>query len=298
MYERHFGLREKPFSLLPDPRFFYAGPTHRMALSLLEYGLGEQTGFVVLTGEAGSGKTTVLNHLLGLAGQETTLGLVSNTHSAFGELMRWVLHAFGLDGRGKDGLEQHAVLTDFLRARHAVGRRAVLAVDEAQNLGPDGLEQLRMLSNINGGADHLLQLVLVGQPTLRTLLRRAELRPFTQRIAVDHDLAPLDRATAAAYLRHRLALAGGAPDLFDETACHAIQWLAHGLPRPINALADLALVHAFADGLTRVGIATVIEAARARADGGLAAFRGLDETDTAETVAQQMQEAVPETHPG
>lgn len=276
MYESFFGLREKPFSLLPDPRFLYASRTHRVAINLLEYGLAELAGFVVLTGEVGTGKTTLLRHLLHQVGQETVVGLVSNTHRSFGELLKWILQAFGLEFRGRDSVEQHGIFVDYLITQYGEGRRVVLIVDEAQNLGHEALEQLRMLSNINAETHHLLQLILVGQPELRAMLQRPDQRQFAQRIAVDYHLEPLSRSETAAYIRHRLTVAGGDPNLFDDDACAAVHWFAYGIPRLVNSLADLALVWAFADGMAGVGLNTVIEAALERSKGGLAPFAKLE----------------------
>lgn len=275
MYETFFGLRRKPFSLLPDPRFLYASRTHKIALTLLEYGLAEQAGFVVLTGEVGTGKTTLLRHLLHLVEDEAVVGLVTNTHRSFGELMRWILLAFDLDFRGKDRVEQHQVLLDALVERYAEGRRCVLIIDEAQNLSEEALEQLRMLSNVNSEADHLLQLILVGQPELRETLKRPELRQFVQRIAVDYHLEPLGREETARYIAHRLEVAGAARPILTAEACAAVHYFSRGIPRLVNSLCDLALVHAYAEDVAEVDIDTVIGAAEARTRGGLAAFAAL-----------------------
>ena len=272
MYEAFFGFKQKPFSLLPDPRFLYGSRTHKIAVSLLEYGLAEQAGYVVLTGEVGTGKTTLLRHLLHSVRNEVVVGLVTNTHHAFGELMKWILLAFDLDFRGKDQVEQHQIFVDHLIRRYAEGRRVVLIVDEAQNLAGETLEQLRMLSNVNSEADHLLQLILVGQPELRALLMRPELRQFVQRIAVDYPLQPLQVDDTTAYIRHRIGIAGGSPYLFDDEACAAVHFFARGIPRLINALADYALVFAFADDRVRIDLDTVIDAAAERMSGGLGAF--------------------------
>jgi type II secretory pathway predicted ATPase ExeA len=282
VYESYFGFARKPFSLLPDPRFLYASRTHKIAISLLEYGLAEQAGYVVLTGEVGTGKTTLLRNLLHTVRDEVVVGLVTNTHHSFGELMKWILLAYDLDFRGKDPVEQHQIFVDHLIRRYAEGKRVVLIVDEAQNLGAETLEQLRMLSNVNAEADHLLQIILVGQPELRALLMRTELRQFVQRIAVDYHLQPLARDDTWAYIRHRLHVAGGDPDLFDEAAAAAVHHLARGIPRLINALADYALVFAYADERRRVDIDTVIDAAAERMSGGLGAFSAFPEAASRE----------------
>jgi len=277
LYEAHFGLHEKPFSLLPDPRFLYAGRTHAMAMHMLEYGLAEQTGYVVLTGEVGTGKTTLLRHLLRSVDSHVLIGLVSNTHASFGELMKWIMLAFDLDYSEKDAVAQHQLFTDFLIERYAHGQRVVLIVDEAQNLGRDALEQLRMLSNINAEADHLLQLILVGQPELRHLLNDPSLRQFVQRISIDYHLKPLDRDDTAAYVCHRLATAGGDPATFEPAALAAVHYFSRGLPRLINSLCDLSLVYAFAEDRTDVDFDTIVGVIETRVQDGLSTFRPLPE---------------------
>jgi len=280
VYEAHFGLHEKPFSLLPDPRFLYAGRTHAMAMHMLEYGLAEQTGYVVLTGEVGTGKTTLLRHLLHSVDNHVLIGLVTNTHSSFGELMKWIMLAFDLDYTDKDAVTQHQLFTDFLIERYAHGQRVVLIVDEAQNLGREALEQLRMLSNINAESDHLLQLILVGQPELRHLLSNNSLRQFVQRISIDYHLKPLDREDTASYVRHRLETAGGDPDIFDPVALATVHYFARGLPRLVNSLCDLSLVYAFAEDRTDVDFDTVFNVIETRVQDGLSTFRPLPESET------------------
>jgi type II secretory pathway predicted ATPase ExeA len=280
VYEAHFGLHEKPFSLLPDPRFLYAGRTHAMAMHMLEYGLAEQTGYVVLTGEVGTGKTTLLRHLLRSVDNHVLIGLVTNTHSSFGELMKWIMLAFDLDYTDKDAVTQHQIFTDFLIERYAHGQRVVLIVDEAQNLGREALEQLRMLSNINAESDHLLQLILVGQPELRQLLGNNSLRQFVQRISIDYHLKPLDREDTASYVRHRLETAGGDPDVFDSVALATVHYFARGLPRLVNSLCDLSLVYAFAEDRTDVDFDTVFNVIETRVQDGLSTFRPLPESET------------------
>jgi type II secretory pathway predicted ATPase ExeA len=288
VYQTFYGLRQKPFSLLPDPRFLYASRTHGIALNLLEYGVAEQTGFIVLTGEVGTGKTTLIRHLLNMVEDEVVVGLVPPTYPSLDDLMKSVLLAFDLEFRGMDHVEQHRVLVDSLIKRYAEGKRSILIIDEAQHLGVQALEHLRIFSNINTGTDHLLQFILVGQPELRTVLQRPDLRQFVQRISVDYDLEPLTRMDTANYIRHRLEVAGGSPHLFDHAACAAAHFFSKGIPRLINALCDLALVHGYADERSQIDIDVVIDAAIARSQGGLSAFETVPDELSRNQVKEQI----------
>ena len=223
VYEAFYRFREKPFSILPDPSFLYLSPKHSTALALLEYGLMNQAGFNVITGEIGTGKTTLIRYLLSQMDRDMTVGLISNTHRSFGELLQWILFAFNLEHRGKQKVEMFQDFLDFLLQEYSQNRRTVLIVDEAQNMAPDTLEELRMLSNVNADKDQVLQLILVGQAELRETLRRPDMQQFAQRIVVDYHLEPLDRQETHAYIRHRIAVAGGHdPLLFDDAACDAV----------------------------------------------------------------------------
>ncbi len=246
MYESFYGLKEKPFSLLPDPAFLYLSRQHEMAITLLEYSLENQAGFCVITGKAGTGKTTLLRRLLNQIGDDVSIGLITNTHHSFGELLRWILHAFSLDGGGDNRARQHRVFTDYLIGQYAKNRRTMLIIDEAQNMSAAALEELRMLSNINSEKDLLLQVILVGQPPLRELLRHPELEQFAQRVAVDYHLDGLSSEETRGYIRHRLRVAGGEHELFTDDACEAVFVHSGGIPRLINLLCDLALVYAYA----------------------------------------------------
>ncbi len=269
MYESFYGFREKPFSLLPDPGFLYLSEKHRMALTMLQYGLMNQAGFTVITGEIGSGKTTLIRKLLEEVGEEVSVGVVSNTHRNFGELLQWVLLAFDLEYREKKKVELYQTLADFIIRQYAQGRNTVLIIDEAQNLSPEALEELRMLSNINADKDQVLQLILVGQPGLRDTLRLPELYQFAQRVAVDYNLKPLSLEETWLYIRHRLRSAGGDPNIFDTKACAAVYYYTAGTPRLINILCDTALVYGFAEHKRRVDAAIVCEVAREKAAGGI-----------------------------
>jgi type II secretory pathway predicted ATPase ExeA len=245
MYESFYGLKEKPFSLLPDPAFLYLSRQHEMAITLLEYSLENQAGFCVITGKAGTGKTTLLRRLLNQIGDDVSIGLITNTHHSFGELLRWILHAFGLDDGGDNRARQHKVFVDYLIGQYAKNRHTMLIIDEAQNMSAAALEELRMLSNINSEKDLLLQVILVGQPPLRELLRHPELEQFAQRVAVDYHLDGLSSEETRGYIRHRLRVAGGERELFTDDACEAVFVHSGGIPRLINLLCDLALVYAY-----------------------------------------------------
>ncbi len=246
MYESYYGLKEKPFSLLPDPGFLYLGRKHGMALAMLQYGLQSQAGFTVIAGEVGSGKTTLIRYLLDQMPHDVTVGLITNTHSSFGELLEWVLLAFDLEYKGKDKVERYHLFTNFIIDEYAKRRRTVLIIDEAQNMTPHTLEELRMLSNINADKNQVLQLILVGQPELRETLRRPELRQFAQRVSVAYFLERLTEDEVAEYIRHRVTVAGGDPGLFEAEAVRLISRRSEGVPRVINTLCDTSLVYGFA----------------------------------------------------
>lgn len=257
MYESFYGLRERPFTILPDPSFLYFGRAHSLAYAMLEYGLASPGGFTVITGDIGCGKTTLIRHLLGRLGPEIRAGLISNAQEGSGELLRWVLLAFGIDYRGGDAVELFDRLDRFLIEEYARGRRTVLIVDESQNLPPHRLEELRMLSNVNTDKDQLLQLVLVGQPQLRALLRRPDLLQFSQRVTADYHIDPLPAGESARYIAHRLNVAGRREPLFTADACALIHDVARGVPRVMNVLADAALVYGYAEGAPVVSAALV-----------------------------------------
>lgn len=267
MYEAFYGLREKPFSLLPDPSFLYFGRPHSMAYAVLEYGVLSQAGFTVITGEVGCGKTTLIRHLLNQLDRDVTVGLLTNTAGLRHDLLRWILLAFRQDFRLKEQVELHAAFEDFLIGEYAAGRRTVLLVDEAQNLAIETIEELRMLSNINADKDLLLQMVLVGQPQLKAKLEAPELEQFAQRISASYHLGRLSKEETIAYIRHRLRQAGGPETVFTLPACVAIFTQSGGVPRLINVLCDLTLVYGYSEGLHRIDEELVQEVIRDRAQG-------------------------------
>ncbi|MBI1195092.1 MAG: AAA family ATPase [Gammaproteobacteria bacterium] len=269
MYTAYFGLTEKPFALTPDPAFLYPSRRHQTGLMMLEYGLMNQAAISVITGEIGSGKTTLIRKLLDDMDKELTVGLISNTHRSFGELLQWVLVAFGLECDSLDKATLYRRFIDFVIDEYAKGQRTVLIVDEAQNLDPETLEELRMLSNINADKDLVLQLILVGQPELRETLRRPGLVQFVQRISVDFHLDPLTHEETRAYIDHRIRVAGGPEGIFTLDACDEVYDFSGGVPRLINQICDTALVYAFADSLSEVTPDIVTAVAKDKQRGGL-----------------------------
>lgn len=266
MYETHFGFREKPFTLHPDPDYLYLSDTHAEVVTHLEYALQENQGFVVVTGEVGSGKTTLINHLRRRMDPGTRVGVVNNTAVPPYRFLRVICDEFGLSAPGFDPVELTGVFNRFLVEQFAAGRRVVLIVDEAQNLPLDTLEELRMLSNLETEKAYLLQLVLVGQPQLRGKLEQRGMEQLVQRVTVHCHLGPLTDAEVRTYVRHRLHVAG-ARDLavFDEGALEAIQTHARGIPRLVNLLCDTSLVYAYAEGqrtVCRSFIDSVVEGRR------------------------------------
>jgi type II secretory pathway predicted ATPase ExeA len=292
MYESHYQFREKPFSLIPDPDFLYPSKGHKLAFNLLEYGFGEQTGFVVITGEVGSGKTTLVQRLLKTIPNDVVVGFVTNTHPSFGELLQWIALAFELDCEGKDKAALYQMFVRFLIDNYASNRRTVVIVDEAQNLALGALEELRMLSNVNAGKDYVLQLILVGQPQLLKKLRKPQLSQFAQRVGINYHLEPLDLRDTIAYIRHRLKCAGGNPMLFDEFACAAAYFYARGVPRLINVLCDLALVYGYAEDLRQINIDTVIDVVSAGAGSSLGTFRSTPQRANRREIKDMIRRAV------
>jgi general secretion pathway protein A len=247
MYERFFHLTSKPFAMNPDPTFLYSSSQHAAGLTMLEYAIESQAPFCMLTGEIGSGKTTLLRHFLRNLGNKITVGMISNTHSSFRSIHRWAASSLGISPSDDSEIAHYEALVDFFIREYGKGRRSLLVVDEAHNLSPSILEELRLLSNINSEQDLALQVFLVGQPELRTKLEHPALEQFAQRVAVDFHLGSLSLKDAGAYIGHRLSVAGGDPALFQNEAVVFIHNRTRGIPRLINQLCDLALVYGFAE---------------------------------------------------
>lgn len=259
-YLDHFGFSIRPFSILPDPGMLFWSDKHRKAFAVLEYGLMTRAPLTVVTGEVGAGKTTLIQALLRKADDDMRVGLISNARGDRGDLLRWILNAFDIPAPADaDYVRLFQIFQDFVLTEYAAGHLVVLIFDEAQNLGAETLEELRMLTNINSGTDELLQLVLLGQPELRDIITRPELRQFAQRVSATFHLGSFDEANSVAYIRHRLHHAGGTGDEIGDEAARRIHAESRGVPRMINKIADLSLVYAAAAGLPAVNVELVDE---------------------------------------
>jgi general secretion pathway protein A len=250
MYEDFYGLKERPFTLVPDPDYLFLGSQHKLARAYLEYGIKERMGFVVLTGEIGTGKTTLIKSLLREKEAGLRLGVLYQTSVEAEDLLDLLLKEFQIRGHfGGSRAARLGAFNQFLLTSHARGEHVVLVVDEAQNLGSKALEELRLLSNLQTDKEPLLQVILVGQPGLRDRLRRPALRQLAQRVAIHYHLRPLDQDETKEYIRFRLARAGGSGSgIFTTSALDKLYEYTRGVPRRINAWCDLALVAGFAEG--------------------------------------------------
>ena len=258
LYTSFFGLTERPFSLVPDPGFLYWSALHKRAYAILEYGILTQAPITLITGEVGAGKTTLLHHLLKSVGEDVRVGLVANAHGDRGELLRWVLLALSQPaGPQETYVDLFGRFQHYLIAEYAAGRRIILIFDEAQNLSRESLEELRMFTNINSNKDELLQLVLVGQPELRDMIRRPDMTQFAQRVSAAFHLGAMDRPTVRSYIWHRLAVAGAGQRIFSSSAAALVHAHTGGVPRLVNQLCDLAMVYAFAKNVQHVNHLTV-----------------------------------------
>lgn len=266
MYHQYFGLKEAPFSIAVNPRYLFMSPRHRDALAHLLYGVGAGGGFILLTGEVGTGKTTLNRCLLEQLPDATDIAIILNPALNALELLASVCDELGIDYRGEGSSLKS--LTDrlhaFLLENHGRGRKTVLLIDEAQHLDFEVLEQIRLLTNLETNSEKLLQIVLIGQPELATLLQRPELRQLNQRITARYNLQPLSPDETRAYIRHRLQVAGLTADreLFPSAAVRAIHRRTRGIPRLINVLCDRALLGAYGQNRGRVDRAMVRAAAR------------------------------------
>jgi putative secretion ATPase (PEP-CTERM system associated) len=264
MYEAFFGLSSKPFQLNPDPNFFFGSKQHRRAKAYLEYGVSRNEGFIVITGEIGAGKTTVLRSLIdGLHGTNVIAGHLVTTQLGAEDTLRMVGAAFGFRVKDVPKSELLITLEAFLISQTSKGKRCLLIVDEAQNLSPRAVEELRMLSNFQFGNQALLQSFLIGQPEFREILQRPEMEQFRQRVAATCHIGPLDAEETRAYVEHRLKCAGSVDKpTFDPAAFEGIYKASGGIPRRINSVCDRLLLLGFLSNRTHLTADDVSEVAK------------------------------------
>ncbi|MBW1798141.1 MAG: AAA family ATPase [Deltaproteobacteria bacterium] len=293
MYESFYGLKEKPFNLLPDPEYLFMSQGHENTYTHLEYAIAENKGFVVITGEIGSGKTTLINFLLERIGEDIDIGLINNTYVRPTQLIKMICKEYELEVEGMDKTEMIELFHGFLLRQFAERKRVVLIIDEAQNLSAETMEEIRMLSNLEAEKHHLLQMILVGQPELKHKLQRKELCQFAQRVTVSCHLNGLNKEEVDKYIRHRLKVAVfGAknPDIFNPGAIAVIASYSRGIPRVINILCDTALVYGYADELKVIDEKAIEHVIRAREAGGI--FSGIPQDEKGETSSAPTEDVI------
>ena len=261
MYERHFGFTEKPFNLTPDSRYLFLSPKHQEAYANLEFGVRERAGFLLLTGEVGTGKTTLIRHFLSQVGPDVRTAVVLYPALSAGEMFHAIMQDLEVPFSGGSLKDAVDTLANALIEAKALNLKVVVLIDEAQNLKPHVLEQLRLLSNLETEREKLLTLVLVGQPELRDMLDQPSLRQLSQRITSRSHLEPLSLDETRKYVKHRLVVAGGNGGEIEDDALARVHQLSGGVPRVVNVLCDRALVGAFGRGLKSVDVGLVEAAA-------------------------------------
>lgn len=260
MYESFFNLKKKPFELVPDPEFIYLSRSHKKAMTYLDYGIRERAGFILLTGDVGSGKTTLIRDLLSKKYERMVLAKIFNTRVTSEQLLSMINEDFGLDVAGRDKISLIRDLNDFLLEQFAEGNQPVLIIDEAQNLSAELLEEVRMLSNLESARSKLLQIVLVGQPELRDTLAVPELLQLRQRISINCHLKALSREEVSEYILHRMEVAGNPSALeFTSRTLDIIYQYSRGIPRLMNIICDFLMLSAFAEEVRVVTDEMVLE---------------------------------------
>ncbi|EFK97579.1 General secretion pathway protein A [sediment metagenome] len=257
MYELYYGLKELPFNITPDPRFIFFSRHHQEALSTLLYGIESRRGFIQITGEIGAGKTTLSRTLLRKLQGKVHSALIFNPKMSEIELLQTIVEDFGILPKGKRRKDYFDSLNRFLLEENEKGFNAIVIIDEAQLLSPKALEQIRLLSNLEKPDQKLLQIILVGQPELKELLNKPQLRQLKQRITIRYHLPELSRDEVAFYLSHRLRVAGGDRELFTDEAVDLIYKISGGIPRIINVIADRSLLAGFTQNATMVDLSLV-----------------------------------------
>ena len=275
MYEAFYGLKEKAFNLNPDPEYFYLSREHEDAYMHLEYAISESKGFAVITGEVGSGKTTLINYLLYKLNLDINIGLITNTNIPAPQFLKAICREFEIDVDVREKVDIMEIFQDFLLERYAQNERVLLIIDEAQNISPEAMEEIRMLSNLEAEKSHLIQIILIGQPELKYKLQRNDLKQFAQRVSTHYHINGLNKDEVNNYIRYRLKV-GEAKNLniFNEDAIELIYQNSLGIPRIINVICDTALVYGYADGIKIIDRHIIENVIKERDESGI--FSGLD----------------------
>jgi general secretion pathway protein A len=288
MYEAFYGLKEKAFNLNPDPEYFYMSREHENAYVHLEYAIRESKGFAVITGEVGSGKTTLINYLLYKLKLDINIGLITNTNIPASQFLKAICREFEIDVDVREKVDIMEIFQDFLLERYAQNERVLLIIDEAQNISPEAMEEIRMLSNLEAEKSHLIQIILVGQPELKYKLQRSDLKQFAQRVSSHYHINGLNKVEVNNYIRFRLEVGEAEnPDIFKKEAIELIYEHSLGIPRLINVICDTALVYGYADGQKIIDKRIIENVIKERDESGI--FSGL-EIDSPESSVKSMPE--------
>ena len=260
MYEEYFGLNSKPFKITPDPRYLFMSDRHKEGLAHLLYGVTDSGGFIQLTGEVGTGKTTLIRALLEQLPSKVEIALIMHTQISAKEFLVEICNELNIEREGDSILDIVNTLNIYLLKQHANGKKVILLVDEAQNLTPDVLEQLRLLTNLETEKDKLLQIILIGQPELRKVLAKNNLRQLSQRVTARYHLHPLSKPETFLYIEHRLRISGSQSEIFKKNAKREIYSYSSGIPRLINVICDRALLGGYGMGKRKIDKALVKQA--------------------------------------
>ena len=275
MYEAFYGLKEKAFNLNPDPEYFYMSREHENAYVHLEYAIRESKGFAVITGEVGSGKTTLINYLLYKLKLDINIGLITNTNIPAPQFLKAICREFEIDVDVREKVDIMEIFQDFLLERYSQNERVLLIIDEAQNISPEAMEEIRMLSNLEAEKTHLIQIILIGQPELKYKLQRNDLKQFAQRVSSHYHINGLNKVEVNNYIRYRLKVGEATnPDIFKKDAIELIYEHSLGIPRIINVICDTALVYGYADGQKVIDKGIIENVIKERDESGI--FSGLD----------------------
>jgi general secretion pathway protein A len=289
MYEAFYGLKEKAFNLNPDPEYFYMSREHEDAYMHLEYAISESKGFAVITGEVGSGKTTLINYLLSKLKLDINIGLITNTNIPASQFLKAICREFEIDVDVREKVDIMAIFQDFLLERYAQNERVLLIIDEAQNISPEAMEEIRMLSNLEAEKSHLIQIILLGQPELKYKLQRNDLKQFAQRVSTHYHINGLNKDEVNSYIRYRLTIGEAKNlDIFKEDAIELIYQYSLGIPRIINVICDTALVYGYADGIKIIDKNLIETVIKEREESGIFSKLDLNFNDSsAKTLSEE-----------